>query len=97
MDKSLRKIGLRTGTDKVTYHGYDRFYPLFLDHIRHSNIKVLEVGVHRKESIEMWVEYFADGYIFGIDINMEEEVGDRFKIFRGDQRDLQFLERVSRT
>ena len=45
---------------QVTHHGYDRFYPLFLEPHRETPAKLLEIG-HEEESYKMWAEYFARG------------------------------------
>lgn len=42
--ESMEKIGGRTGTDKVLHHGYERFYPFFLEHLREKPVKMLEIG-----------------------------------------------------
>jgi hypothetical protein len=47
-----------TLTPKVKHHGYDRFYPLFLEPLRERNaaapIKMFEIGYLHGESFRMW-------------------------------------------
>jgi hypothetical protein len=45
---------------------------------------MLEIGVENKYSINLWLEYFPNAFIYGLDINVSEE-GDKYKIFKADQ------------
>ena len=56
--RSFYEIGLESGTDKVTHHRYDRFYPLFLDNLRREEFSMLEIGIDQKKSLDLWKEYF---------------------------------------
>jgi len=53
---SLQEIGLKTKTDKATYHLYLDFYEKHID--RKSVKKFLEIGVQGGHSIKMWREWF---------------------------------------
>ena len=46
-------------TDKISHHGYQRFYPWFLAHFRNKNINLLEIGIDRTESLKLWKGYFG--------------------------------------
>ena len=81
---SFKEIGLRCGTDKITHHGYDRFYPRFLEDIRGTTDAVLEIGIETQASLNMWLDYFPNAFVYGIDIKMELD-GARARVFRGDQ------------
>lgn len=85
---NLSSIGRKSGTDKVTHHGYHRFYPRFLESYRRLGAEygMLEIGIERSKSLLMWKEYFPELFIYGIDIGVESS-GDRFRIFKCDQSD----------
>lgn len=55
---------------KVTGHGYAQHYDLAFDRLRHSPVKLLEIGVGGGESIRTWLEYFdnPDTRVYGVDI-----------------------------
>ena len=89
--------GLRSGTDKVSHHGYQvcprppqhhttltanrqltvrlraalvqRFYPRFLEPYRAlaPGCALLEIGIDRQCSLQLWLEYFPHAFIYGID------------------------------
>ena len=130
-------LGMQYGTDKVTHHGYHRFYPIHLAHYQTtmaatasrlsypahttkptttpttattattttttttttptatSNIQgsMLEIGIHHKSSLKLWLEYFPHAYIYGIDISINDQ-GNRYKIIKCDQSDSKMLKAV---
>ena len=53
---AFKEIGIRSETDKITQHGYDRFYPLFLDPIRFTSDAILEIGINKKHSVKLLME-----------------------------------------
>ena len=72
---SMEKLGLATKTDKITWHGYHRFYQRFMDPFRYGKssgnaVHLLEVGVNKGKSVEFWRNYFSgvDFHYVGIDI-----------------------------
>lgn len=65
---SLKEIGLKYKTDKATEHHYCDFYQHHLEHLRFDNLKILEIGIFRNQSLMMWREYFPNAEIHGIDI-----------------------------
>jgi hypothetical protein len=91
---SFAEIGLKAGTDKITHHGYQRFYPRFLDSIRESATGMLEIGIDRTYSVTLWSNYFTNAKIYGMDINLGYE-NDRVKIIKGDQSSISDLANVS--
>jgi predicted O-methyltransferase YrrM len=69
---TLDKIGLFYGTDKSSAcHDYLRRYAEFLEPIRESARKVLELGIAGGASLKMWHDYFPNATIFGVDHNEE--------------------------
>lgn len=70
------------GGDKGSAHSYIESYEYLFDDIRHSNIKLLEIGVLYGSSIKMWRDYFTNGEIYGMDIleKCKKYEEDRIKI-----------------
>jgi hypothetical protein len=87
------------GTDKSSYmHNYCVKYEKYLPFNRYDNLKILEIGVFRGESLRTWKDYFYRSQIIGIDIlpeckNYKE---DRINIEIGSQIDGNFLTEVSK-
>lgn len=78
-------LGRKHGTDKVTHHGYHRFYPRYIDHYRSlAGCAMLEIGVDQSHSLHMWLEYFPRAFIYGVDISVSK-AGERYRIFKADQ------------
>ncbi len=76
-------------TDKgIAGHYYTEIYDLFFLPLKHSAIKVLEIGVGRGGSLEMWRDYFKQATIYGIDIVPTPWIDSkRVKTFVADQAD----------
>ncbi len=56
-------------SDKTLHHGYQRFYPYFLEPLRTiPNLKMLELGYDNGYSIGIWQNYFQNPQIDSIDI-----------------------------
>lgn len=64
-----------SGSDKISHHGYDRFYPLFLDQFRNQEIELLEIGMYAGESVRLWRECLPKAKLSGIDISYYESKG----------------------
>lgn len=82
--QTFKQIGEAAGTDKITHHGYDRFYPRFLDGLRDMSGAMLEIGIAKHQSLKLWLDYFPHAFIYGIDIGFELE-DDRVRVFKADQ------------
>ena len=81
---------------KTLHHGYDRFYPRYIKELGNiPNFGMVEIGMNEINSVKMWLEYFPNAYIYGMDIGMESR-GERYSIFRGDQSNLEHLVKFSR-
>lgn len=84
MAKTLDQIGLKylpdltckrgkeyIGGDKTSIgHGFTETYERLFQNVRDKNINMLELGVYQGRSIAMWSDYFKNGKIYGIDINL---------------------------
>lgn len=82
MNELFIDIGNKVNTDKITHHGYDRFYP---DYIRRDIKKILEIGVQGYNSINLWLNYCPNAFVYGFDINTELNNEQRVKVIKGDQ------------
>lgn len=65
--KSLREIGLKFGTGKISGHSYATTYEEILGPLRDRPITLCELGVLHGESIAMWLEYGAKWQVWGVD------------------------------
>jgi glycosyltransferase involved in cell wall biosynthesis len=84
-DNSFKKLGTEAGTDKISHHGYDRFYCRYLDRIKDSTSGMLEIGIAEHNSIFLWKKYFLNAHIYGIDIDEKTLTDERVTIFKADQ------------
>ncbi len=68
--KELQKIGELFGTDKAgDYHNYCNKYEFLLKDYREKEFTLIELGVFRGASIQMWRQYFKKARIIGVDKN----------------------------
>jgi hypothetical protein len=83
-------------TDKIT-HGYLDVYDPILAPWVAKEIKLLEIGIRKGGSLQLWRDYFRLGVIIGIDIKLPEHFvpGERIQMFEGSQADKQFLSEVA--
>lgn len=89
----MKRAGVLYASDKITHHGYERFYDYFLLKFKHKKINFLEIGVESGASIKMWKRYFSRAKIYGMDIGHEYD-HSRGKVFKGDQSKLADLKKV---
>lgn len=80
-------------TDKVTHHGYQRFYPYFLQKFIGKGPKILEIGIEYGGSMALWNNYFKNAAIYGIDIQAKPSSFE-MRMFQADQSKEEDLERV---
>lgn len=67
---TLNEIALECGTDKGSdIHDYCRKYEKYLPFSRSIPLNILEIGVASGASLNMWVRWFYNACITGIDIN----------------------------
>ena len=92
-EKSMYEIGIKTNTDKIYHHRYDRFYPIFLERFRNLEISMCELGVYHCESAKMWKEYFPKAKIFGVD-NDETIKCEHIDVIHADQSKDEDVEKI---
>lgn len=76
------------------WHHYLPVYDRYLNNYRNKTVRILEIGVSKGGSLQMWREYFGkDAIIFGIDINPECKIFNNAtaQVRIGSQGDSQFL------
>lgn len=89
------RLGCKHGTDKATYHGYHRFYPRFVEHLRGMDgAAIIEIGMDQLKSLNLWLEYFPKAFIYGVDIGVEKS-GERYLIHKADQSDVSKLRELA--
>jgi hypothetical protein len=83
-------------TDKIQHH-YLEVYDPVLSPWTDKDVKLLEIGVRRGGSLQLWRDYFPKGMIVGIDIELPQDFipGERIQLFKGSQADTQFLSQVA--
>lgn len=84
-------------TDKVR-NGYLRWYDALVGESFERVTAVLELGVHRGGSLELWRDYFPAARVAGVDADLSgARIGDstRIELFEGKQDDAAFLHEVA--
>ncbi|HMP01150.1 MAG TPA: class I SAM-dependent methyltransferase [Gemmatales bacterium] len=79
-------------TDKIPAGYFEHYDPLFAPWVD-EEIVLLEVGVQRGASLLLWRDYFPNGHIVGVDLNLPTgfEGQERIRLFQGDQTDGEVL------
>ena len=68
---TMNVLGTETTTDKVTHHGYHRFYERHFTEFRDQrNLRIFEIGLARGSSTNLWCGYFKTAVIVGVDITL---------------------------
>jgi hypothetical protein len=83
-------------TDKITHRYLDVYDPILAPWVD-KEIKLLEVGIFKGGSLQLWRDYFPLGAIIGIDLKLPKHFvpGERIQVFQGSQSDEQFLSEVA--
>jgi hypothetical protein len=83
-------------SDKIVNHYLDLYDPVFEPWLE-KKVTLLELGIHKGGSLELWRDYFPHGKIAGIDIRLPKEYkpSDRIHIYEGSQDDPKFLSQVA--
>lgn len=93
----LDDLGERLGTDKCgKKHNYLNKYEFFLNKFKQEKFNLLELGVFKGGSLEMWGRYFEKAQIFGVDIdeNCKQYEYDNCKVIIGDLGDEELLNKL---
>jgi hypothetical protein len=91
----FRQVGEEAGTDKVLYHGYQRFYPRFLAPLRRRKKKfgIIEIGYGEGQSIPLWKNLFPAAHVYCLDRDVSLE-GDGYTVLKVDQSDAEAVEQA---
>jgi hypothetical protein len=83
-------------TDKIANRYFERYDPIF-EPLIEKEIVLLELGVDKGGSLLLWRDYFPQGKIVGIDINLSKGFHpiERIHVYEGSQADPQFLSQVA--
>ena len=98
MPDSLSKKSIKYGTDKGPLkHDFCDVYEKKFCHYQRDkdpNFKMLEIGVATGSSIRMWLNHFVAGEIYGLDVKECGLRNERFRFFKGNQRDEKVLHEI---
>lgn len=100
--KNLPRLATIYGTDKWGYHWYAAHYARHFGPFRTRRITILEIGIggynepkNGGGSLRMWRRYFPHAKIVGLDyFDKSPHAEERIRIYRGDQSDEAFLQRM---
>lgn len=97
-DNDLEKIfHEHTGNIIHKWNHYFEIYDKHFQRFKNKKITILEIGVYKGGSLEMWQKYFGQQCeIIGVDINplCKRFENDKTKIFIGSQSDRNFLKKL---
>ncbi len=85
----------RSPKEGFVCHDYYRIYEREFTKWRDHPIRILEIGINVGASIKVWLDYFTQAKVYGVDIEeFHSKVGEldpaRFTFVRGDQSDPEF-------
>jgi hypothetical protein len=94
--KTLCEIARECNADKLTKHNYTPIYTSYFEHLRDTEITLLEIGVSAGNSMRLWEQYFSKARVHGIDIRPAcfKVKRERATIHIGSQIDTVFLSEV---
>ena len=107
--KTLQELSIEYKADKFDL-GYIKHYESRFEPIRSNVTKVLEIGVETGKSHRMWLEYFPNATVYGLDVFNEFDRSNyvtefnrlqktckdlnRSVIFKGDQENSESLNNI---
>jgi len=107
--KTLDQLGIESQTDRASVftrtwakpHDYCRHYDKIFTPLRDKPVKLLEIGAAGGEGVRMWLEYFWNGRVFGVDIvsgtnpynTPDSGIDTHYTFDQGDQSDPEFWKR----
>ncbi len=95
---TLDELAIKYGTDKSSKcHNYTAVYEQMFAAMCDEPLKILEIGIGTGASLQMWLEYFPNAEIHGIDLTLEhlQEINNKRVTYHiGNQTDKDFLDRI---
>jgi hypothetical protein len=100
---NLEKLAKIYGTDKQGAHNYMQHYETHFMKFKYKKFNLLEIGAGGFENphngigaLRMWKRYFRKASVFSIDLFDKSLLCEnRIHIFKGDQKDKDFMEKVA--
>lgn len=90
----MEQLGLKYRSNKIMLNQFHKFYEKYFSHLKDKEFCILELGVGNKSSMNMFLEYFPKCIYYGIDSELDEEIGERYNILKGNHNDPDFLNNV---
>ncbi len=84
-------------TDKSAHPHYLRNYENYLQPLLGQEVKLLELGIYKGGSLQLWRDYFPQGIIAGLDLSppgIYDPTG-RIRVYQGQQEDVLLLDRIA--
>lgn len=53
-------------------HSYLTIYDKIFNRLKNNNNKILEIGVYKGDSLNLWAEYFTNSKIYGVDCHISQ-------------------------
>lgn len=76
---------------------YLRQYEVLFKDMVDKKVALLELGIYKGGSLLMWQDYFQNGVIAGIDLNVPTiNNAERISMYQGNQQDTEVLDRIGR-
>ena len=95
--KALSRSSFQGGDSQIVKPAhYLEYYEQYFSCLIDDAVTVLELGVFKGDSLEMFADYFSNGLIFGIDANKVERqfTTSRIKFYQGLQNDPALFEKI---
>ena len=64
----LKELLQKYKCDKSSKHSYELCYEKHFLPVKNEPINILEIGIFKGESMKVWLEYFPNATVYGIDI-----------------------------
>lgn len=96
---TLDELALHHGADKSTrFHGYAPIYDALFTPLRQKQIRLLEIGVAFGPSMKLWLDYFPQAIVIGVDVAPHFQTNDpRYYEVIADQTDASKMQWVAKS
>lgn len=79
-------------TDKNSVHNYFCIYEKLFQPIKNEKLNIMELGLHKGHSLILWLEYFKNSNVYGVDWKLFNQRNDNiFKQYLTYENDRLFL------
>jgi len=95
LGKRIDTTGYDTTSEKAPY--YFDIYEGWFENLVDREIRLLELGINKGQSLLVWRNYFEKGAIVGLDVNPVhiDDPSGRIHVYRGYQQDTELLSRIA--